>query len=101
MRRPVHDDVQGGAATATLLTMTTPADSGPRRQLRFALSMNGGVSLAVWIGGSVSEIDRVRHGDPFWSDLLNACGYKTPRGAEIVEGKIAAIAEGNVGHCVS
>ena len=89
MRRPVHDDVQGGAATATLLTMTTTADSGPRRQLRFALSMNGGVSLAVWIGGSVSEIDRVRHGDPFWSDLLNACGYEPRALVDVMTGASA------------
>ena len=50
--------------------------AGSRRQLRFALSMNGGVSLAVWIGGAVSEIDRLRRGDPFWGPLLDACGYE-------------------------
>ena len=36
------------------------------RELRLALSMNGGVSLAVWIGGSVSEIDCLRRGEAFW-----------------------------------
>lgn len=32
----------------------------PGRQLRLALAMRGGVSLAVWIGGCVGEIDRLR-----------------------------------------
>jgi hypothetical protein len=31
-----------------------------RRALRFALAMRGGVSLAVWIGGAVAEIDILR-----------------------------------------
>lgn len=29
-------------------------------QLRLALAMRGGVSLAVWIGGACGEIDQVR-----------------------------------------
>jgi hypothetical protein len=29
-------------------------------ELRLALGMRGGVSLAVWIGGAVAEIDRLR-----------------------------------------
>lgn len=33
--------------------------SGPR-ELRLALSLRGGVSLAVWIGGAVAELDRLR-----------------------------------------
>jgi patatin-related protein len=57
-------------------------------ELRIALSMRGGVSLAVWIGGAVEEIDRLtrskaqRH-DPakplgptgFYSALLEMAGY--------------------------
>lgn len=31
-----------------------------QRELRLALAMKGGVSLAVWIGGAVSEINRLR-----------------------------------------
>ena len=35
--------------------------SGPhRRRLRVALAMKGGVSLAVWIGGAVTELDVLR-----------------------------------------
>jgi patatin-related protein len=36
------------------------APAGPVRQLRLALAMRGGVSLAVWIGGAVAEIDLLR-----------------------------------------
>ncbi|MGS2619737.1 patatin-like protein [Micromonospora sp. LZ34] len=32
----------------------------PRRTLRIALALRGGVSLAVWIGGAISEIDVLR-----------------------------------------
>jgi patatin-related protein len=34
--------------------------AGPVDELRLALVLNGGVSLAVWIGGVVSEIDALR-----------------------------------------
>ena len=49
-------------------------------ELRLALGMRGGVSLAVWMGGACSEIDRLRRalqdgGDPVYGDLLRANGY--------------------------
>ena len=55
-----------------------------RTELRLALAMRGGVSLAVWIGGAVSEIDLIRRAEPddaghddFWSQLLReATGYR-------------------------
>lgn len=47
-----------------------------RRQLRLALSMNGGVSLAVWIAGAVAEIDELRRGtSEFWTDVLRSARY--------------------------
>jgi len=64
-----------------------------REELRLALAMRGGVSLAVWIGGAVAEIDRLRRAshrtshdgesDPaqvaaarrFWTRLLDAAGF--------------------------
>ena len=49
-----------------------------RRQLRLALAMRGGVSLAVWIGGAVSEIERLRRrvpADKTYRQLLEANGY--------------------------
>lgn len=49
-------------------------------ELRLALGMRGGVSLAVWMGGACSEVDRLRlalerGGDPVYADLLRANGY--------------------------
>ena len=49
-------------------------------ELRLALGMRGGVSLAVWMGGACSEIDRLRRalqdgGDPVYGALLRANGY--------------------------
>jgi hypothetical protein len=32
------------------------------RELRLALAMRGGVSLAVWIGGAIAELDLARRG---------------------------------------
>ena len=75
--------------TATTPDATAVTHPGSRRQLRLALSMNGGVSLAVWIGGSVSEIDRVRRGDPFWSELLTACGYEPTALVDVMTGASA------------
>ncbi len=38
----------------------TEERAGAREELRLALSMRGGVSLAVWIGGAVAEIEALR-----------------------------------------
>ncbi len=47
------------------------------RQLRLALGMRGGVSLAVWIGGAAVEIDHLcrRRETGFWSDVLRHSPY--------------------------
>ena len=51
-------------------------------ELRLALGMRGGVSLAVWIGGACAEIDELRRAggetdDPaFWAKLLEASNYE-------------------------
>jgi patatin-related protein len=54
--------------------MTTPG-----RELRLALGMRGGVSLAVWIGGACAEIDELRRAAPgdrsFWKTQLQGAGY--------------------------
>ncbi len=69
----------GGEGVVTPETAPTEAvASTVRRQLRLALAMRGGVSLAVWIGGAVSEIDRLRRGvpaDKIYRQLLEANGY--------------------------
>lgn len=47
--------------------MPDPSDI---QDLRIALVMNGGVSLAVWMGGVTRELDRVRRGDGPYGGLL-------------------------------
>ncbi len=48
-------------------------------ELRLALGMRGGVSLAVWIGGACAEIDELRRAtdaqEGFWWELLQASPY--------------------------
>jgi len=70
-----------------------PAPAIGREQLRLALAMRGGVSLAVWIGGAVSEIERLRragmtdrpalsptpdrHPHTTYGNLLKLAGYSS------------------------
>jgi predicted acylesterase/phospholipase RssA len=50
-------------------------------ELRIALAMRGGVSLAVWMGGACSEVDALRRSSPddpdpsLYAQLLKASGY--------------------------
>ncbi len=50
-----------------------------KKELRLALGMRGGVSLAIWIGGACAEIDRLRRADTdpvdFWPELLAVSDY--------------------------
>jgi patatin-related protein len=46
-------------------------DGTRRQELRIALVMNGGVSLAVWMGGVTLELDRVRRSDGAYAELLS------------------------------
>jgi predicted acylesterase/phospholipase RssA len=59
------------------------------RHLRLALSMNGGVSLAVWIAGAVAEIDELRRGEGFWGDLLEQAGYRREAQVDVMSGASA------------
>ncbi len=43
---------------------------GRVRELRFAVAMNGGVSLAVWIGGVAYELSRFCKGEGTWASHL-------------------------------
>ncbi len=61
-----------------------------RRELRFALSMNGGVSLAIWIGGAVAEIDEIRRGrSAFWNELIRRAGYAPRVQVDVMTGASA------------
>ena len=59
------------------------------RHLRLALSMNGGVSLAVWIAGAVAEIDELRRGEGFWGDLMEQAGYRREAQVDVMSGASA------------
>ncbi|MCB1257633.1 MAG: patatin-like protein [Microthrixaceae bacterium] len=49
----------------------------PGTELRLALAMRGGVSLAIWMGGACGEIDELRRGDnEFWSELTSSLGFE-------------------------
>ena len=43
----------------------------PKEEIRFAVVLNGGVSLAVWMGGVVNEIDAVTRGRGSYGRLLD------------------------------
>src|SRR5688500_6948949 len=49
-------------------------DAMPREEIRFAVVLNGGVSLAVWMGGVVLELDRLTRSDGLYQDLLELVG---------------------------
>ncbi|MBA8822955.1 patatin-related protein [Saccharopolyspora lacisalsi] len=67
--------------------MTSDTDGRDQRQLRLALGMRGGASMAVWIGGAVAEIDHLREAmadpetgqpDPSpWARLARLAGYES------------------------
>jgi patatin-related protein len=64
----------------TATTVVEPDDLPvPDGELRLALAMRGGVSLAVWIGGAVAEVDRMCRAtderDPYWAWLRRLSGY--------------------------
>ncbi|WP_332880976.1 DUF3376 domain-containing protein [Streptomyces sp. NBC_00564] len=55
----------------------SPEESSPRSaELRLALAMRGGVSLAVWMGGSCCEVAALRKKDGVYGELLEQCGYQ-------------------------
>ncbi len=59
----------------------------PQEQIRFAVVLNGGVSLAVWMGGVVLELDRLTRADGAYADLLDLVG-STAR-ADVITGTSA------------
>ena len=45
-----------------------------RQEIRLALVMTGGVSLAVWMGGATREIDRLQRREGTYAELLDLTG---------------------------
>lgn len=58
-------------ATPVNVNGPTAAARAPREELRVALVLNGGVSLAVWMGGVALEIDRLTRGDGAYGAVLD------------------------------
>ncbi len=58
-------------ATKPVFPVVDPEDL---EELRLALVMNGGVSLAVWMGGVANEIDRLVRKEGAYGELLAATG---------------------------
>lgn len=67
--------------------LNTPANSFHEQELRIALVMNGGVSLATWIGGVTQEINRLVCGETVYGRLCEALWLR-PR-VDIISGTSA------------
>ncbi|TCO50427.1 patatin-related protein [Kribbella antiqua] len=68
--------------------MNVPGDEwGVPEEIRFAVVLNGGVSLAVWMGGVVREIDRVTRGLGPYGRLLELVNAKAR--ADVIAGTSA------------
>ena len=66
-----------------MISQQVPLEKSSERKraketLRLALAMRGGVSLAVWIGGAVSEIDALRLANPGASEADGYGGHPGP-----------------------
>lgn len=66
---------------------TRGTDRFHTQELRIALVMNGGVSLAVWIGGVTHEINRLVRGESIYFKLCDALALK-PR-VDVIAGTSA------------
>lgn len=64
-----------------------PANAFHEQELRIALVMNGGVSLAIWIGGVTQEINRLVRGETVYGRLCDALSLR-PR-VDIISGTSA------------
>lgn len=73
--------------SASRAETTATVDPGSFDELRIALAMTGGVSLAVWMGGVSHEINRMLHGEGAYGQILDALRTK-PR-VDIVAGASA------------
>ena len=69
-------EVGGGAVDRPTVAaeLTGEVAVPDRQELRLALVMTGGVSLAVWMGGATHEIDRLQRRRGIYAELLDLTG---------------------------
>jgi len=58
-------------------------------ELRVAVTMNGGVSLAVYIGGTAHELNELTNKSGPYAQLVNYVGYDTAPGVDVITGTSA------------
>lgn len=63
-----HESVTAGPDSAPWVGVDV--SKVPQEEIRFAVVLNGGVSLAVWMGGVVVELDRLTRGDGPYEHIL-------------------------------
>lgn len=59
----------------------------PQEEIRFSLVLNGGVSLAVWMGGAVLEVHRLTQEDGLYRNLMRLLNVKAR--ADVIAGTSA------------
>lgn len=71
---------RAGLATPELLPEPERTDDAPHgvpaQEIRLALVLTGGVSLAVWMGGVASELQRLARGDGHYRTLCELTGSR-------------------------
>ncbi len=81
-------------------TQSTP--QVPLEEIRLAVVLNGGVSLAVWMGGASLELNRLRQGSGVYGSLLELAGCRARidviagTSAGGINGAALALAQANV-----
>lgn len=72
---------------AELAVPKPPRDRVDDEELRIGLVLNGGSSLAIWMGGVCTEVDRLRRGEGAYGELLDA--LETTARVDVIAGTSA------------
>lgn len=80
-RRAAEAGAAAGGTSAAGAAGAGAAEAGGRREvpaeeIRLAVVLNGGVSLAVWMGGASVELNRFAHGRGVYGSLLRLAGCR-------------------------
>jgi patatin-related protein len=83
------NDLSDDARSVRQWTPGAIEDPSVHRELRLAVTMNGGVSLAVYIGGVAHELDQLTRQGSNYSALLKMLGYQPPPVVDVITGTSA------------